>query len=105
MRTRDVGLILAGAAAAVTLTLVLPLAVNNSNAQSAAAAGATPGANPVIVTSAGYGGNGANSGIIVVNDPANRQITAVSYQFTYSNTAGGNTNTTLGLSTKQIFTY
>lgn len=104
MKTRDVGLIVAGAVAAVGLTLVLPLFVNNANAQSAAAS-ATPGAIPVIVTSAGAGGNGANSGIIVVNDPANKRITAVSYQFTYSNATGGTTNTQLGLSTKQIFTY
>jgi hypothetical protein len=105
MKMRDVSLIVAGAAAAVALTLVVPLFINNANAQQSAAAAGTPGANPVIVTSAGYGGNGANSGIIVVNDPANRQITAVSYQFTWSNAVGGNTNTQLGLSAKQVFTY
>ena len=103
MKIRDVSLMVTGAVGAIVIGLFLSTYFNKAEAQSAGAAG-TPGVNPVIVTSASGAGGGANAGIIVVNDPANKTITAVSYEFTYT-TGGANTNTMLGLSKKQTFTY
>src|SRR5690242_2785797 len=101
MKIRDIGLVLAGALGMAALAIFGPQIVNKAEAQ--AAVGSNPGATSVIVSSAGSG-NGANAGIIVVNDSVNKRITAVSYQFTWI-TGGTQTNTALGLSAKQQFTY
>ncbi len=102
MKIRDVSMIITGAVGAIVVGLFLSTYFNKAEAQSAGAAG-TPGANPVIVTSASTG-NGANAGVIVVNNPATKTITAVSYEFTWVS-SGTSTNTMLGLSQKQTFTY
>ena len=102
MKIRDVSLMVTGAVGAIVVGLFLSTYFNKAEAQSAGAAG-TPGASPVIVTSASTG-NGANAGIIVVNNTASNRITAVSYQFTWVS-SGTSTNTMLGLSQKQTFTY
>ena len=107
MKTRDLTLMGIGAAIAVMILLLTQPLISPKPVH----AQTTTTSTQMTVTSAPIAGTAAyapsTSGIIAINDPNSRKVTAVSYNFSYgvATPGSGPQGTGLAISTPQSFTY
>ena len=106
MKARDMSIMAIGAAIAIAMVLLIQSFTSPTSVQAQ-----TTSSIQMTVTTSPSGGTASYTpssyGIITINDPVGRKVTAVSYNFSYGVYAPGTgpQGTGLALSTPQSFTY